>query len=162
MNKLVGGESFLVPTFVPMNSRSIRCETLVDTGASGYIFVNVNHAIRLAKSHISHVINCLPHPVQPRAFDGSLTPSITHMLVAAVQIDGRRFHGLPMVITNLGNYDMIIGRNWLAEHDIWLDVKNKKLLWPDSRLRAHSTSKRNSSTASANYPDIAMISPLTE
>jgi hypothetical protein len=38
-----------------------------------------------------------------------------------------------MLITELGKHDMIIGKNWLAEHDVWLDMKNQKLIWPGQR-----------------------------
>ena len=36
-----------------------------------------------------------------------------------------------MLILDLGNHNLILGRKWLAYHDIWLDVRNRKLLWPD-------------------------------
>jgi hypothetical protein len=38
-----------------------------------------------------------------------------------------------MLITNLGQYDMIIGKNWFAEHDIWLDPRHQHLVWPEEQ-----------------------------
>ena len=38
-----------------------------------------------------------------------------------------------MLVTNLGRHDLIIGRKWLAKQDVWLDVKNRKLLWPGKK-----------------------------
>lgn len=40
---------------------------------------------------------------------------------------------LPMPIANLGQHDLILGKSWLAEEDIWLDVRNRRLLWPEDR-----------------------------
>ena len=37
------------------------------------------------------------------------------------------------MITNLSNHDLIIGKNWLAEKDVWLDSKNRRLIWPEDR-----------------------------
>jgi hypothetical protein len=36
-----------------------------------------------------------------------------------------------MLILDLGSHDLILGRKWLSYHDIWLDVRNRRLLWPD-------------------------------
>jgi hypothetical protein len=36
-----------------------------------------------------------------------------------------------MLILDLGSHNLILGRKWLAYHDIWLDVRNRRLLWPD-------------------------------
>jgi hypothetical protein len=38
-----------------------------------------------------------------------------------------------MLITPLGQYDLIIGINWFAENDVWLDYKNWKLIWLEER-----------------------------
>ncbi|OXV11878.1 hypothetical protein Egran_00361 [Elaphomyces granulatus] len=40
---------------------------------------------------------------------------------------------MPIIITDLGQHDMIIGKNWLAEHDVWLNMKDQRLVWPDQR-----------------------------
>jgi hypothetical protein len=37
---------------------------------------------------------------------------------------------IPLLIADLGNHEIILGRKWLAEQDIWLDVKNR---WPNER-----------------------------
>ena len=38
-----------------------------------------------------------------------------------------------MLVTNLGRHDLIIGRKWLAKQDVWLDIKNRKLLQPGEK-----------------------------
>jgi hypothetical protein len=39
---------------------------------------------------------------------------------------------VPFLITDLGNYDIILGRKWLAYLDLWLDVRNRQLIWPSN------------------------------
>ena len=37
-----------------------------------------------------------------------------------------------MLILDLGSHDLILGRKWFTQFDIWLDVRNQRLLWPRS------------------------------
>ena len=37
-----------------------------------------------------------------------------------------------MLILDLGSHDIILGRKWFTQFDIWLDVRNQRLLWPRS------------------------------
>ena len=39
-----------------------------------------------------------------------------------------------MLILDLGSHDIILGRKWFTQFDIWLDVRNQKLLWPRTHL----------------------------
>ncbi len=36
-----------------------------------------------------------------------------------------------MLILDLGSHNLIIGRKWLEYYDVWLDVRNRRLLWPN-------------------------------
>jgi len=38
-----------------------------------------------------------------------------------------------MLILNLGQQDIILGRKWFKKLDIWLDIKNRRLIWPEGR-----------------------------
>lgn len=46
-------------------------------------------------------------------------------------MDGRRFNNTPFLIADIGGHDVILGKSWLAEQDIWLDVRHHRLVWPD-------------------------------
>jgi hypothetical protein len=106
--------------------------SLVDTGANGSIFLNTACAIDVAKFFQTKVVR-LKTPYQIKGYDGKSNQPVTHVIILHLAIDGRRFKNVPMIIANLGNHDMIIGRQWLDEKDIWLDVKNQRLLWPQDR-----------------------------
>lgn len=55
---------------------------------------------------------------------------MTKILTLHLSIDGRRQRDIPMLILDLGSHDIILGRKWFTHFDIWLDVRNQRLLWP--------------------------------
>jgi hypothetical protein len=69
-----------------------------------------------------------------KGFDGQPGRLATHAIILNLGIDGRRQQGVPMLILDLGNHDLILGRKWLVHFDIWLDVKNRRLMWPNQTL----------------------------
>jgi hypothetical protein len=58
---------------------------------------------------------------------------ITHYTILNLWVEGKRFLEIPILITPLGQYDLIIRINWFAENDVWLDCKNWKLIWLEKR-----------------------------
>lgn len=72
----------------------------------------------------------LSQSCQVKGFNGKAGMPITHAIILHLWVDGRRFLNMPFLITDLGQYDIIIGKKWLATQDIWLDMKNQKLIWP--------------------------------
>lgn len=58
------------------------------------------------------------------------------MIRLNLAIDGHRQIDLPMLILDLGSHDMILGRQWFDDNDIWLDVRGRRLVWPEERLMA--------------------------
>jgi hypothetical protein len=39
-------------------------------------------------------------------------------------------YNVPFLVTDLGHHNAILGRKWLACLDLWLDVRNRQLIWP--------------------------------
>ncbi|OJD09852.1 hypothetical protein ACJ73_10055 [Blastomyces percursus] len=58
-------------------------------------------------------------------------------------VGGRRFLNVPMLLADLGSYEMILGRVWLAEKEVWLDVKNRRLVWPEERSPAEEIANKS-------------------
>lgn len=106
--------------------------TLADTGANGYLFIDTQRAIEIAR-FFGIPTQKLPIPVGTKGYDGQAGSAITHAIVCHLLIEGRRFLNQPFLITSLGQQDLIIGRRWLAEQDVWLDVRNRNLVWPEQR-----------------------------
>ena len=38
-----------------------------------------------------------------------------------------------MLILDLGQHDLILGRKWFELYDIWIDPRNRRLIWPNER-----------------------------
>ena len=66
-----------------------------------------------------------------KGFDGQPGRPATHAIILNLSIDGHQQQKIPMLVLDLGNHDLILGRKWLSYFDIWLDVQNQRLLWPD-------------------------------
>src|SRR6266567_6585752 len=45
-------------------------------------------------------------------------------------VDRHRQYNVPLLITGLGNYNIILGRKWLAYLGLQLNVQNRRLVWP--------------------------------
>jgi transposase InsO family protein len=72
----------------------------------------------------------LSHPCPVKGYDGRPGKPISEVLMLHLEVDGHRQKNIPFLILDLGNYDLILGRKWFEKFDIWLDPRNKRLLWP--------------------------------
>jgi len=130
LNQLFGGQSFTVSSRISINGYGINITALADTGANGWIFLNTPVAIAAAKFLHTSTIP-LDRPCYIRGYDSKSEFEITHAIKFNLAVGGRRFLEVPMLIADLGNHDMIIGRKWMAAQNVLLDVRNRRLLWPD-------------------------------
>jgi hypothetical protein len=53
---------------------------------------------------------------------------ITSILRIHLQVNRRQQYNIPFLVTDLGNYNVILGRKWLAYLDLWLNVRNRQLI----------------------------------
>jgi predicted aspartyl protease len=114
---LLGGKNFTVSAYVSRNGLSFSLSALVDSGANGYIFINHSVALQVAKRCYTYVVP-LNIPGKVRGYDGKSEALITHAIILHLQIDRHRQMDVPMLITNLGHHDLILGRGWLEIMDI--------------------------------------------
>jgi predicted aspartyl protease len=102
---------------------------MIDTGASGYIFLNRSLAQRLSNA-LNTRIRRLPHPVPVRGFTNDISTSVSQYIRLHLTIDKRRIYNCPIVILDLGSHDMIIGNKLLKKFKIRLDPFNNRFIWP--------------------------------
>ena len=114
------------------NGISIPLTTLADTGANGYLFIHTKRATELTK-FFGIPTHQLKTEIGTKGYDGQARASITHVMRCHLLTGGRCFLNQLFLITDLGQHDLIIGRKWFDHHDVWLDVKNRKLIWPEQR-----------------------------
>lgn len=132
LSQLIGGQGFNVNSQIAYNGISIPLTTLADTGANGYLFMDTQRATELAK-FFGIPTRRLNTPIETKGYDGRAGSTITDAIVCHLLLGGRRFLNQPFLIADLGQHDLIIGRKWFDSHDVWLNVKHRKLVWPEQR-----------------------------
>jgi hypothetical protein len=135
LNQLMGGKSFTVSYQKARNGSVIALKALADSGAGGLVFINTSCAIEAAK-FFNTAVAWLKQPCPVRGYDEKPDATVTHAIILHLVVDGRRQLNVPMLILDLGNHDLILGRKWLELHDIWMDIRNRCLIWPNERSLA--------------------------
>ncbi|KGY14467.1 hypothetical protein PABG_12674 [Paracoccidioides brasiliensis Pb03] len=97
--------------------------SLADTGANDVNFINTRYAIKLARL-FNRKFQELPFKCFMKGYNGAPGGVIDHTLALDLWVDRWRFQDVPLLITDLGQHHVILGKEWLAAQDIWLDVKN--------------------------------------
>ena len=102
-------EKALVASCVLENKSEIKTTTLLDTGATGYSFVNPAMAQRICDNLLIEPIR-LSKPKAIRGFDGKQAPSVTHAIYPTMTIQTHTETTTPMLITKLGQHPIILGK----------------------------------------------------
>lgn len=126
-------DDFQFPCTLANNGITIPTHFLPDTGASGYIYVNKNLALDFAKR-----TNTPLEPIPPRPVRGyNLQPSepISLRLQTTLTMESRSFPNTYLYIIEGLACDLIIGRKWLAQHKVLLDVAGLRIIWPEDDKR---------------------------
>ena len=105
---------------------------LADLGVNGFVFIDTRLTHDLMK-FLDVTTTSLSKPFSVKGYDGRPGKPVSKILTLHLEIDGRRQKDIPMLVLDLGSHDLILGRKWFTHFDIWLDVRNQRLLWP----RAH-------------------------
>ena len=110
---------------------TVNTPVLLDTGARGN-FMNKSYA-----KWNKLLLYPLNTPITPRNIDGSLNQEgeITHYTWVRAKMDGRSSL-VQLLITNLGNQDIIFGLPWFKEH-------NPQIEWSTGRIKLPRTATAN-------------------
>jgi transposase InsO family protein len=130
----MGGNHFTVPCTISHCGYGIDLDALADTGANGFAFIDTACAIDVAK-FLNIKATRLEKPIAIKGFDGRSGKAVTHILILHLSLDGRRQTDIPFCILDLGNHDVILGLKWMEYFDIWLNPKDRRLVWPDDESR---------------------------
>jgi transposase InsO family protein len=132
LQQLLGkdSESFIVPTKIAQNGYSVAVQALIDTGANGFAFIDTKLAVMVAQFFGIHT-EALDSKCAVRGYDGKSTNPITHAITLNLVVDGHRQLATPMLIVDLGRYDIILGKKWLAKFDVMPSCKLNRLIWPE-------------------------------
>ena len=128
LTRLIGGDALTMPCTISANGLGIKSSSLIDTGANGYAFIDTKLA-QLAEQFLGVEPQPLPLPCTVRGFDGKPAESAKKYIDVLLLIDGRAIKA-PMIILNLGDHDIILGRKWAAHADVLVDCRRRRLIWP--------------------------------
>ena len=132
LTKLFGSKHFTFPCKLSKNGHAVTTYSLVDTGANGFSFVNTSFAISLAK-FLNIKAKRLVRPIPIKGYNGQYRNQATHFLILNLTIDKHYQTDIPCVILDLGNHDLILGLQWMSKYGIWLNPKDRTIIWPEDQ-----------------------------
>ena len=102
---------------------------LIDTGATGYAFVDESFAHSLIQENEAIVAARLPRPKEVLAFDGDERQAITHFLPLSFSVQGRKVYSAPFLITRLGQHKIILGLPWMIQQNVLISPKDRRIAY---------------------------------
>jgi predicted aspartyl protease len=129
------------PNKIAFNGRSFLIKSLVDTRVNGFIFINIR-LVRLLIKNLGLRIVRLSKECPITRFDGKPADPITYAVVLSMITDRRVQHRVLMLVADLGQHDMIIGRMWFEKYSVLLDCKGRRMIWPDKPTLFESVAYR--------------------
>src|SRR5260221_8724193 len=140
--------------FLSLTSTSIRnplrpfC-ALLDLGSS-HSFVNEAFAVE-NKLKFSY----LPNPIPLKMFDGSTPLNISKKVQMPITFSTGETHHLELFVTSLDeNYSLVLGYDWLAQHNPSID-------WMETKIMFREPKNPKEKLASSEKIEICMVSTLT-
>ena len=106
---LVSRRSCTIPCTLFRNRYQVLTSALADLGVNALALINTQYAVKLA-DFLNAPIKELPKPIPIRGYSGRIGPPITTILRIYLRVDGRRQYNVPFLITDLGSYNIILGR----------------------------------------------------
>ena len=102
-------EEALVTLCTLGNNSEIKTTALLDTGATGYSFVDPAMACRVCDKLGIEPIR-LSKPKAIRGIDGKQALSVTHAIYPTMAVQDHRETTTPMLLTKLGQHQIILGK----------------------------------------------------
>ena len=113
----MGRKHFTTTCTILRNGYSVLLSTLANTRVNRYLFINTCCAVDAANFINTQIVR-LRQPLPVRGFNRQPGLPVTHAIILHLRVAGRRLKDLPMLMADLGQHDMIIGRKWFEENDI--------------------------------------------
>ncbi|RKF84345.1 hypothetical protein GcM1_109003, partial [Golovinomyces cichoracearum] len=128
--QLLGGESMVLPCALSKLGIGYRVSALIDSGANGYAFISRSLLMKISRMLKPHK-QSLDSSISVKGFNGVAGRPITHFVTLNLTIDH-----------HLDNCDLILGRQWLAHHQVLPDYSRRQLIWPRSYPPTFSCSRQ--------------------
>jgi predicted aspartyl protease len=126
----MGGKHFTVPCTLSRHGYGVKSSALVDTGANGFAFINRSFATELSKFLDIQPVQ-IPNTLSIQGYDGKQATTVSHALILHLTIDKRRQTSIPFYILDIGTHDIILGLKWMDYFNLWLNPRQKRIIWPE-------------------------------
>jgi len=106
----------------------IKAIALINIGATSGNFINSVNAQRIYEiKNISPVKLLKPRPIQ--GFNGTAAPPITYAIYPRLQVNDHVEDLCLLFITRLGTHSLILGKAWMKQHSVVLDLISDNILF---------------------------------
>ena len=120
----------------------IRLEALIDTGATGYSFINSSIVQSVCETLKISPLK-LSKPKRLKTFEGKEVTSVTHTIHPTLTVQGHSESLCPMFIADIGNYSIILGTPWMKKHGVVIDVSEERLHFKKNHCQHGGTFYQN-------------------
>jgi hypothetical protein len=129
------GEHLVVSCTLSVNGQTIATHALIDSGATGIAFIDKNFA-----RHHQLPLVPLPNPRSLEVIDGRPISSgdITHTTTVNLWINKHQ-EELPMFVTQLGHYPIVLSIPWMDFHDINIRFRSRTVTFGSQYCSTHCT-----------------------
>lgn len=129
----IRGEHLVLECSISLDQKKICTQILIDTGASGYAFISDS----FAQSH-NLPLTPLSAPIVLETFDGRpvVSGNLTHKTTLDISI-GPNSERMPLLVTRLGHYPIVLGIPWLRRHDPYIKFPANSLVFNSSFCTNH-------------------------
>lgn len=154
------GEHIVAACILKSNNKSIQTYALIDTGCSGFAFIDKDFA-----RHHQFPLIPLSSPRNLHVIDGRPISSgkVTHRCHLPLSIDSHH-EAAPFFVTKLGSYPLVLGIPWLKLHDPMLRFKDNTISFSSNYCRSNCNASQTYSLikglTSANIKT-TLVSPQT-
>jgi len=143
------GEHLVVSCILSVNGQTIATHALIDSGATGIAFIDKDFA-----RHHQLTLTPLQNPRSLKVIDGRPISSgdITHTTTITLLINEHQ-EQLPMFVTKLGHYRIVLGIPWMDLHDINIRFRSHTVTFGSQYCSTHCFPKKsdmNSSNSTLN------------
>jgi hypothetical protein len=109
--------SIQIPVWIISEEGKTDAKALLDSGAEG-IYINANYV----KKH-QFPLQDLRILIYPRNVDGTLNKNgaICHGAILQMEMGNNYREWIMFLVTDTGNYDILLGRDWLRAHNPNID-----------------------------------------